>query len=46
MASDNLTGNLATENLLHFFEEKGIDHGLDKDAFFESMAIAARIFPH
>ena len=46
MASDKLTGNLATENLLHFFEEKEIDHGLDKDAFFESMAIAARIFPH
>lgn len=46
MASDKLTGNLATENLLHFFEEKGIDHGLNKDAFFESMAIAARIFPH
>ena len=45
MAKDDLTGNMPTENLLHYFEERGINHHLDKDAFFEAMASAARILP-
>ncbi|MEZ5054696.1 MAG: hypothetical protein R2807_08075 [Chitinophagales bacterium] len=44
MAKDDLTGNMPTENLISFFEEKGINHGLDKQAFAEAMQIANRIF--
>jgi hydroxymethylglutaryl-CoA lyase len=44
MASDNLTGNMPTENLLSFFEEKNIDLGLDKKAFIDSMMGAVEVF--
>ncbi len=44
MAKDDLTGNMPTENLIAFFEEKGINHGLDKQAFAAAMQIANRIF--
>jgi len=44
MAKDELTGNMATENLISFFEEKNIDLGLDKDALRRSMKIADEIF--
>ncbi len=44
MAKDELTGNMPTEQLLAFFEEKGVDHGLNKEAFVEAMSIAHSIF--
>jgi hydroxymethylglutaryl-CoA lyase len=44
MASDDLTGNMATENLLSFFEEKNIELGLDKKAFADSMLGAFEVF--
>lgn len=44
MAKDDLTGNMPTENLLAFFEEKQVKHHLDKEAFIEAMSIANRIF--
>ena len=44
MAKDDLTGNMPTENLIAYFEEKGIEHGLDKEAFAVSMQIANLIF--
>ena len=44
MASDELTGNMPTENLLSYFDDKKIEHGLDKDAFIEAMSIANTIF--
>ena len=44
MAKDDLTGNMPTENLLSFFEEKGVQHHLDKNAFMEAMSIANRVF--
>jgi len=44
MAKDDLTGNMPTERLIEYFNEKGADHGLDLEAFKESMAIAAKIF--
>jgi hydroxymethylglutaryl-CoA lyase len=44
MASDNLTGNMPTENLLSFFEEKSIELGLDKKAFIDSMMGAVEVF--
>jgi hydroxymethylglutaryl-CoA lyase len=44
MAKDELTGNMPTENLLSYFEEINVDHGLDKEAFREAMAIANTVF--
>ncbi len=44
MATDKLTGNMATENLLAYFDEQNIHHGLNKDAFLDAMTIANRIF--
>lgn len=44
MAKDSLTGNMATENLLAYFDERKINHGLNKDAFIEAMSIANTIF--
>lgn len=44
MAKDELTGNMPTERLLDYFEEQGLDHGLDTAAFGEAMNIAATVF--
>lgn len=44
MAKDDLTGNMPTENLLAYFDERNIKHGLNKDAFEEAMSIANTIF--
>ncbi len=46
MAKDDLTGNMATENLVFFFDEIGVDLGLDRRAFGKSMALAQEVFPH
>ena len=45
MAEDELVGNLATENILSFLENKGEKLGLNKDEFVKAMIIAAEIFP-
>jgi hydroxymethylglutaryl-CoA lyase len=44
MAKDDLTGNMPTENLIQFFEEKGIPHGLNKAAFEEAYQLSAKVF--
>ncbi len=44
MAKDDLTGNMATENVLQFFETKE-DLGLDKEAFGDAMRLALEVFP-
>lgn len=44
MAKDDLTGNMPTEKMLGYFSERGIETGLDTDAFAESMRIASTIF--
>lgn len=44
MAADELTGNMATENLVSFFEEIGIDHLLSKDHFQEVSLEANNLF--
>ncbi len=44
MAKDDLTGNMATENLIHFMNQNSIQHGLDEEKFKKSMAIAQKIF--
>lgn len=48
MAKDDLTGNMATENLLTFFDDHSINTGLDPGAFGKSMAMVDAVFnpPH
>jgi hydroxymethylglutaryl-CoA lyase len=43
-ANDELTGNIATENLLVFMENRKIMHSLDKEAFREALMYSGKIF--
>ena len=45
MASDKLTGNMPTENLLSYFDNNKIYTGIDKETFKEAMLLSASIFP-
>ena len=44
MAKDDLTGNMATENVLQYFDETNIELGLDRYAFNMAMRQAVAIF--
>lgn len=44
MASDSLTGNMATENIIHYLNSNHIEHYLDGAAFEEAMKISNRVF--
>ena len=44
MATDELTGNLATENLLYYIQNTKTETNINMDKFGESMIIADRIF--
>ena len=44
MADDELVGNMNTEWMINYFETKGIDHGINKNALLDSLAIAEEIF--
>ena len=44
MAADELTGNMATENLVDFLAEKGMDSGLDMAAFSRARTAASGVF--
>jgi hydroxymethylglutaryl-CoA lyase len=46
MAKDDLTGNIATQDVLSFFETKAIELNLNKDALFTSMEKSWEIFNH
>jgi len=46
MASDNLTGNMATENVLFYLEEQKIESGIDKNQFNEALKMATFVFPN
>lgn len=45
MAKDELTGNMATENMLFYFDELQLDLGLNRTAFGKAMAMAMDVFP-
>lgn len=45
MAADDLTGNMATENMVYFFDENRVELGIDRSAFGKSMAMALDVFP-
>ncbi len=44
MAADDLTGNIATENLIGYFQEQNEPTGLDMEKFREAMEYANKIF--
>ena len=44
MAKDDLTGNMAMENLLFFLDEKGGESGLNRQAFSRSLSMADEVF--
>ncbi len=45
MAADKLTGNMPTENLLHFFKKQNVITGIDEHAFNEAMLLSGNTFP-
>ncbi|MCF8278612.1 MAG: hydroxymethylglutaryl-CoA lyase [Flavobacteriales bacterium] len=45
MAKDDLTGNMPTERVLQFLEEKEIVSGIDQDAWMEAMMLSGKTFP-
>ncbi len=44
MAEDDLVGNMKTVNLIEYFEEKGVDTGLNKEAFEEAYIKSLQVF--
>jgi hydroxymethylglutaryl-CoA lyase len=44
MANDELVGNMNTEWIINYFETKGINTGIDKNALLDSLTIAEEIF--
>jgi len=44
MADDELVGNMNTEWMINYFETKGINTGVDKNALLDSLTIAEEIF--
>ncbi len=44
MAADDLTGNMATENMLQYFEHTHAKTGINKAAFRESVRMALKVF--
>nr|MBS0038150.1 hydroxymethylglutaryl-CoA lyase [Saprospiraceae bacterium] len=45
MAKDDLTGNMATENVLYFFDQKDKDLNVDMKEFNSALNLAAKVFP-
>jgi hydroxymethylglutaryl-CoA lyase len=45
MAKDDLTGNMPTEVMLDWFNEHGIETGINKTAFSQSMLMSTLVFP-
>jgi hydroxymethylglutaryl-CoA lyase len=46
MAKDDLTGNIATENVIGYLQQQGVDLGLDMVKFGEAMEYSGRVFLH
>ncbi len=44
MAQNDLVGNMATEDMVAFFTEKGLDLDLDMNAFVEAQRMALEVF--
>jgi hydroxymethylglutaryl-CoA lyase len=46
MATDDLTGNLATELILSYLKEHEVSTGINEEEFAKAMRIADEVFPH
>jgi hydroxymethylglutaryl-CoA lyase len=46
MAKDDLTGNMATENLVSYFSEINVPLAIDYQHFIQSLSQANGVFPH
>lgn len=46
MATDKLTGNMPTEKLIAYFQEKKISTGIDENAFAAAMQLSGVTFPN
>lgn len=44
MAKDDLTGNMPTEKIVSYFEEKGFKTGLHHGLFLDSMKVSSKVF--
>ena len=44
MATDSLTGNIATETLLSYLSSEKIDTGIDEKGFVHAMSLASKLF--
>ena len=44
MAKDELTGNMATENVYAYFDEINVDTALDREAFNGAMSMVNEVF--
>ena len=44
MAQDDLVGNMTTEMIIAFLEERNMINGLNKDAWNRSLQLASKIF--
>ena len=44
MASDDLTGNMATEDLINYLQNKGKDLGLNMNKWQEAILFSSQIF--
>lgn len=45
MAKDDLTGNMATENLIYFFDDREVDIELNRREFNRALLLATDVFP-
>jgi hydroxymethylglutaryl-CoA lyase len=45
MAKDELVGNLATETILSYLQEKGVIEGINQKSFMQALVMADEIFP-
>jgi hydroxymethylglutaryl-CoA lyase len=45
MAEDDLVGNMATEEMINYFEKQSVALNLDKVAFQDSLKMASTVFP-
>lgn len=45
MAKDDLTGNMPTERVLEFLQERGVESGINKNAWSEALQLSSQTFP-
>lgn len=46
MAKDDLVGNLATETILTYLKEQGVNTGINEAEFIKAMSMADEVFPN